>query len=264
MVQLGMTILQAIFFGIVEGITEFLPISSTFHLILTAKFLSLPQSDFVKLFEVFIQSGAILSVVILYYRMLLKDWKLVQKVMVAFIPTAIIGFALHEVIKNVFFESEMLMYTAFGVVGILFLLVELLVKKGKLTLSNDLDKLTYKQAIIIGTIQALAVVPGVSRAGAVIVGMMFLGYRRDHSASFSFLLAIPTIFAASALDGLKMREVIMSNTQNLNILLIGCFAAFVSSYIIVNWFIKFIQRNSLLPFAYYRFLVLFILWAATI
>lgn len=259
-----MTTVQAIILGIVEGVTEFLPISSTFHLIFASNILGLPQTDFVKLFEVFIQSGAILSVVILYYRLLLKDWELVKKVLVAFIPTAIIGFALHEVIKSVFFESNNLMLTAFGVMGVVFLLVEILVKKGKLTVDRNIETLSYKQAIIVGIIQALAVVPGVSRAGAVIVGMMSLGYRRDQSALFSFLLAIPTIFAASALDALKMRDVITSNAQNLNILLIGFVAAFISSYIIVNWFIKFIQRNSLIPFAFYRFLLLFILWAVTI
>jgi undecaprenyl-diphosphatase len=218
----------------------------------SSKILGIEQTEFVKLFEVFIQAGAILSVVILYAKELIQNMKLSFKVFVAFLPTALIGLLLHKIIKNVFFESDWLMLTVFFIVGLIFLLVEYLIKKEKIRIDLDISKIDYKTAIFIGLFQSLAVVPGVSRAGAVIIGMMLLRFKRDDAAKFSFMLSIPTIFAASFLDLFQSREILLSQSDNFILLTIGFVTAFLSSLIIVKWFIKFLQRNTLNLFGWYR------------
>ncbi len=250
-----MNIINVLILSIVEGITEFLPISSTFHLILTAKILGIAQSDFTKLFEVFIQAGAILSVVLIYLRSIITDQKLMKKTLVSFLPTAIVGLVLYKVIKTIFFESPNLMVGVFILFGIIFLILEYLVKQKKIKLHKDIEDLTYRQAFIVGLIQSLAVIPGVSRAGAVIVSMMVFGYKRDESARYSFILSIPTIFAASFYDLYKMRDVAFHNTNNFGILIIGFTGAFISSYFFVKWLLSFLQRHSLALFGWYRLAV---------
>jgi len=250
-----MNYLQAIILGVVEGITEFLPISSTYHLIIASSILGLNQTDFVKLFEVFIQSGAILSVLLLYIKDVVKDKRLFILVGASFIPTAIVGLLLHKVIKNVFFETPLLMATVFIIAGIIFIVIEWLIKKEKIKLKLEIGDLTLKSAILIGLFQALAVVPGVSRAGAVIVTMMVMRYRRDDSAKYSFLLSIPTIFAASALDAFQMRGVMFANMNSFGLLLVGFVTAFISSYFVVKWFIRYLQTNTLTIFGIYRLVV---------
>lgn len=247
-----MNFFHAILLGIVEGVTEFLPISSTFHLIWASRLLGLQQTDFQKLFEVFIQAGAILSIFVLYWQIVTKDFQLVKKVLVAFFPTAVVGFLMYKIIKNVFFAQTTTMLIVFIVVGILFLLFEFLIKKDKFTLSKDLQNLSYKEAFFIGTIQSLAVMPGVSRAGAVIVGMMFFKYKRAEAAKFSFLLAVPTLIAASGYDLFKMRSQVMGSLSHLELLIVGTVVAFISAYFVVKWFVTFLQRNSLSGFGWYR------------
>lgn len=254
-----MNIIQAAVLGVVEGITEFLPVSSTFHLIISSRFLGISQTEFTKLFEVFIQAGAILSVALLYFSDVVKYREMDKRVLASFIPTAIVGLVLYKVIKNVFFSSQNLMLTVFVAVGVLFIIVEYLIKKEKLSLKKDIKELTYKEAIIIGLCQALAVIPGVSRAGAVIVAMMFMGYRRDKSAYYSFLLAVPTILAASFFDLFEMRKIILHNMNNSILLLVGLVVAFASSYFVVKWFINFLKKNSLVSFGIYRIFLAIIL-----
>lgn len=254
-----MNILQTIVLGIVEGITEFLPVSSTFHLIFASKFLGIPQTEFAKVFEVVIQSGAILSVFFIYSHNVVKDKRLLTMVIASFLPTAIIGLVLHKVIKDVFFELPLLMVSVFILVGGIFVLVEWLINNGRLKDSQKIEKMSYRDAVIIGLVQALAVIPGVSRAGAVIIGMMFLGYKRDESAYYSFLLAVPTILAASALDIIKSRDILFQQTDNILLLLVGFAVSFISSYFGVKWFIKYLQKHSLQGFGFYRILVGFIL-----
>lgn len=249
-----MSILNAIILGIVEGITEFLPISSTFHLIFTAQFLGIEQTEFIKLFEVVIQSGAICSVVILYARELWQNKALAMKTIIAFIPTAVIGLLLYNVVKNVFFESQATMLAAFGIVGGVFILVEYLITKGSIKISKDTSSLSIRDSLLIGLFQCFALVPGTSRAGAVMVGMMILGYKRDESAKFSFMLSIPTIFAATVLDLFQSRDVLFSSMDNVGILTVGFLTAFASSFIIVKWFISFLQNHTLVPFGIYRFI----------
>jgi len=254
-----MSIFHSIVFGIVEGITEFLPISSTFHLIYTSKLLVISQTEFQKFFEVFIQGGAILAVAVLFFREVVNDIDLLKKTIVAFIPTALIGFILYKVIKNVFFEAQSLMLIMFVVIGLTFILTEWLVNKKKIILNKSLKKFSYGEALIIGLVQALAVIPGVSRAGSVILGMMFLGYKRDEAAKFSFILSVPTILAASGYDLFKMRFLISNNMSNLGILVIGFIVSFICALIAVKWLIGYLQKNSLFIFGVYRILLAIIL-----
>lgn len=179
---------------------------------------------------------------------------LIIKAGVAFIPTGAIGFLLHDYIKSAF-EYYILLVLVFMFVGLIFLLVESLLKKGHVSLKKTIEDISWKDALIIGTIQALAVVPGVSRAGSVIVGMMFMRYRRDEAARFSFILSIPTIFAASFYDLYKMRDVVAAETGNMYLLAIGFVTAFLSALLVMRWFIQFLKTNTLVPFAIYRFVL---------
>lgn len=262
-----MELYKIVVLSVIEGITEFLPVSSTFHLILTSHILGIAQNDFAKLFDVFIQSGAILSVLIIYGLTLLKDRKLLYKVAASFVPTAVVGLILYKVIKGVFFEANLLMGIVFAAVGLIFLLVEFLHVKDGTKLKRQISSLNYQEAITIGLVQSLAVVPGVSRAGAVIVLMILLGFRRDEAAKYSFMLSIPTIFAASFLDLFKMRGLIIGHPDYLLFLGLGFVITFATSFIVVKWLLGYLKTNSLAVFGWYRIglvALLFILGALKI
>ena len=261
-----MDLITIIVLGIIEGLTEFLPISSTFHLLWASRLFGIPETEFVKLFTVVIQSGAILAVVLLYWREVLTNRKLLVKLIASFIPTAVIGFLMYDVIKSIFFESQLGTAIVFIVVGGLFLLVEYLIGKRYLETKFDIQKLNYKQAIVIGVFQALAIIPGVSRAGAVLVGMMLLGFKRSESAKYSFMLSVPTVMAASLFDFVEMREIVFTHPENMWILVGGSVVAFISALIGVKWLIKYLQNHSLVLFGWYRIvlgiiLVLFTLFS---
>jgi undecaprenyl-diphosphatase len=260
-----MTILQSIFLGIIEGVTEFLPISSTFHLIWATRLLGIPETEFTKLFNVFIQSGAIFAVVILYFLTILKDFKLALKLIVSFIPTAIIGLLAYDIIKQIFFESQYLIIGAFIFIGIIFIFVESFFNDRLSKNYKSVKDVTYKDAILIGFIQSAALMPGVSRAGAVLLGMLFLGYKRVDGAKYSFMLSIPTIFAASAFDLYESRYVIFSNTQNLDMLMLGFVSAFMTAFFSIKWLVSFLSQNSLKLFGWYRIIfgILLLLLALT-
>ncbi len=247
-----MDLLSSLILGTVEGITEFLPISSTAHLIIVSKYLNIPQTEFLKFFEVFIQSGAILAVVFMYFKYAIKNPEILKKVMVSFIPTAIVGFLLHKVIKEVFFESADLITGSLFFVGLVFILVEYLIKKKTILLNRSLKNMSWIDAALIGLGQSMAVVPGVSRAGIVMLTMMVKGYRRDESAIYSFLLAVPTILAASAYDLLKTDLALILDSNNLPFLLVGFLTSFVTAYVSVTWLIGFLKRKTLVGFGVYR------------
>lgn len=247
-----MNILNAIILGLVEGITEFLPISSTAHLIITSKLLNIPSTEFQKFFEVFIQSGAILAVVFTYWKTILKNRNLMINVILSFIPTAIVGFLLHKIIKEVFFESFTLISMSLFIVGLLFIVYESMLKKKALRVNKKIIQMTIVQALLIGVGQSLAVVPGVSRAGAVILTMMLLGYNRKESALYSFVLAVPTLFAASAFDFIKTDHQLIFSGNNPMFLIIGLITSFMSALLAIKWFINFLQKNSLSYFGVYR------------
>ncbi|GIW64062.1 MAG: undecaprenyl-diphosphatase [Patescibacteria group bacterium] len=247
-------------FAFVEGLTEFLPVSSTAHLILTAKVLNISQTDFVKLFEVVIQFGAIMAVLVLYAKLVLKNKKLILYLSVSLLPTVLVGFLLYSVIKTVFFESLGLIALTLFLGGLGFLAVEQLVSAEKIKLTKSLSRLTVKTALLIGLFQALAVVPGVSRAGAVILGMLILGYNRKSSVEYSFLLSVPTIALASSYDLYKTLSLITVESGQVLQLLLGVLLSFISAYLVIKLFLSFVQKHSLRLFGVYRIIIAVILW----
>lgn len=238
--------------GMIEGLTEFLPISSTFHLIFAGRILGLEQTEFLKMFEVAIQSGAIIAVLALYGSELLKNRKLILLVAASFVPTALVGLGLHEIIKGVFFESSALMLAAFMVVGTVFIGYEWWLRSRGSNLNRDLSDLTWTNAAIIGLAQAAAVLPGISRAGAVILAMMFLRVRRAEAAKYSFILALPTIGAAGLLDLLKFDGLGSFGSNEWSLLAIGMASSFITALIVLRWFIRFVQQHTLSGFGWYR------------
>src|SRR3989338_2949509 len=248
-----MNVLNAIILGLVEGITEFLPISSTAHLIISSKLLNIPATEFQKFFEVFIQSGAILAVVFIYWKIILKNRNLMINIILSFFPTAVIGLLLHKIIKNVFFESFTLIAISLLVIGLFFIVYEFLLKKKIVKTDKKIIQMTILQALLIGVGQSLAVVPGVSRAGAVILTMMILGFIREESALYSFVLAVPTLLAASLFDFIKTNPQLIFTGSNPLFLFIGLITSFFSALLAIKWFIRFLlQKNSLSYFGVYR------------
>lgn len=237
-----MEYLQAIILGAIEGLTEFLPVSSTAHLIWGAKFLGLPASEFWKSFEIFVQLGAILAVFILYFK---KIWQLdnIKKLIVAFLPTAIIGYLLYGIVKGFFFDSYLTIAWALLVGGIIMLIFESRHQAKE-------NKISLWRAFLIGVFQALAVVPGVSRSAATIIGGLSLGVSRKDIVEFSFLLSVPTIFAASVWD-LKSTGFNFSNHEML-LLLTGLVVSFLVAWLVIKAFLKYIQKYDFKPFAWYR------------
>src|SRR5574341_2454737 len=193
-----MTIFQAILLSIVEGITEFLPVSSTGHLILTSTIFGVPQTDFVKSFELFIQLGAIAAVAALYGRRLLTNKATLQHIAAGFVPTAIIGFVAYPIITSLLLGNALVVTISLFLGGIVLIFLET-----KFLHKPKRASLTLRRAFAIGVIQTLSFVPGVSRAAATIVGGMLVGLPRTAAVEFSFLLAIPTMLAATGLDMLK-------------------------------------------------------------
>jgi len=244
-----MNIIHAIILGIIEGLTEFLPVSSTAHLILIGRLMGLADTDFLKTFEIIIQFGAILAVLVYYAKRFLVDWDTNKKIIVAFIPTAIIGFALYKVIKQVFFGDYTLILWALILGGIGLIIFEKMHDEERASV-HEITAISYKQAFIIGCAQAIAVIPGVSRSGATIVAGMLLGIRRRVIVEFSFLLAVPTMIAASGYDLLKSHAGITSSGYGL--IAAGFIAAFVAAYASIKFFLDYIKQHSFTAFGIYR------------
>jgi undecaprenyl-diphosphatase len=241
-----MNILHAIILSVVEGITEFLPISSTGHMILASTLLKIAETDFVKSFEIIIQLGAILAVLLLYWKKLLTNKDTFIRVAIAFVPTAIVGLVLYKFIKNVLLGNPWIVVWSLGIGGILLILLE----KFHTEKQKNMSLIT---AFIIGIAQSLSIIPGVSRAAATIVGAMLLGVKREKAVEFSFLLAIPTMAAATGLDLIKSGRHFTGNQYEL--LAIGFIGAFITALVTVKWFIGFVKTHSFIPFGIYRILV---------
>ncbi|MFH1244736.1 MAG: undecaprenyl-diphosphate phosphatase [bacterium] len=250
-----MIILHSLILGIVEGLTEFLPISSTFHLIIVGKLLGLQDNSFTSMFEVVIQGGAIMSLLFIYTKTFLANRQLSLKVIFSFIPTAIVGLILYRIIKGIFFSTDWLMLAVFVGMGILFLLVERLVTRGQLSLHKSLNSLSWTEALLVGLAQSSAVIPGISRSGSVISLMVFLGYRRDEAAKYTFLLSVPTILSASLLDLFQNKSLFVANPENFAPLLVGFVVSFIVAYFVVKWLLRYLGTHTLRLFAWYRFVV---------
>ncbi|MDQ6999512.1 MAG: undecaprenyl-diphosphate phosphatase [Mariprofundus sp.] len=247
-----MDIIQAIILGIIEGATEFLPISSTGHMIVASQWLGLPQTEGNKAFEVIIQLAAILAVVANYRdrftfnQVNIDLWK---KVVLAFIPIGLVGLLFHKQIKAMF--TVEIVAIMFIVGGLVFLLIEYF-QKNKQQPVQHLEDMTYRQAGWIGIAQILALIPGTSRAGASIVGALLVGLSRKASAEFSFLLALPVMLAASGFDLLKHYQDFTG--ANFAVLAAGFAVAFVSAWLVMRLFIRFLERFTFVAFGVYRIL----------
>lgn len=251
-----MTPLHVLLLSAIEGITEFLPISSTGHLILASKLLGLSETNFLKTFEIVIQMGAIMAVVALYFRKFFNI-KLIKKLIVAFIPTGIVGFLLYPVIKDFLLGNSAVTLNALFWGGIALIAVELILKKNnkeKVTDDKvDYNKISYKKAILIGCFQCLSIIPGMSRAASTIIGGLVSGIGRSTATEFSFLLAVPTMIAATGLDLYKSRQFI---TQSGFVsLFIGTVLSFIFAMFAVRFLINFVKKHDFKIFGIYRIIL---------
>ena|SRR3989338_2224331 len=248
---------DAIIFGIVEGITEFLPISSTGHLILTSRLLGLAETDFLKSFEIAIQLGAILSVVVLYGKRLMMNYEILKRVFVAFVPTAVLGLVFYKIIKKILLGSQEVVLWSLFLGGIFLVVFEMTYRKKDIAI-DDMEKMPYRTAFAIGLFQAVSMVPGVSRAAATIVGGLILGLNRRTIVEFSFLLAIPTMFAATGLDLVKNAQA-FSGTQ-LEFLFLGFVTSFAVAIISIKFLLHFIKNHTFISFGIYRMIAVALFW----
>jgi len=248
------TLLDAIILGIIEGITEFLPVSSTGHLILASAVLKLEDTEFLKSFEIAIQLGAILSVVVLYARSLIKDRDLIQKTIVAFLPTCIVGLIAYKFVKRYLMGNELIVVAALLIGGLVLILFEWL-QRGK---PEGSKQISYSQAISIGLFQCISMIPGVSRSAATIIGGMVIGIDRKTIVEFSFLLAIPTMAAATALDIYKSASLFSS--AEIHLLIVGFVISFVVALFSIKLLLRYIQNHTFVAFGIYRILVAFLFW----
>ncbi|MFA5839557.1 MAG: undecaprenyl-diphosphate phosphatase [Candidatus Margulisiibacteriota bacterium] len=244
-----MDVLQSLILGIVQGITEFLPISSTAHLIMAAKVMQIPQTDFVKSFEIVIQLGSILSVIVLYWRRFFVDFESLKRILVAFFPTAILGFTLYKVIKGYLIGNPYILIWAL-ILGGIFLIIFELFHREKETAIDDISQIPYSLCIALGLFQSLAMFPGVSRSAATIMGGLLLNLKRKTIVEFSFLLAVPTMLAASVFDLLKCGSSFTSS--QFGVLAVGFIASFIVAIISIQFLMNFIKKHTFIPFGIYR------------
>ena len=246
-----MTLFDSVILGIIEGFTEFLPISSTGHLIVASEFLGIDQTNVTKAYEVIIQFAAILAVVLNYKEKFTpKKIDLWSKLILAFIPIGAVGFLFSHQIKELF--SINVVAVMFIVGGVVFLVVEKFYIPNEEKLIDDVEQVSYKQALLIGIAQVFALVPGTSRAGSSIIGALLVGLSRKASAEFSFLLAFPVMSAVTAYDLLKhYNEFSGANLLNLGV---GFVVSFIVAFITIKLFLKFLEKFTFVAFGIYRIL----------
>ena len=246
-----MTYFQAFIIALIEGVTEFLPVSSTGHMILADSLMKISDPEFAKTFEIFIQLGAILAVLLLYIRRFFVSATIYVKLFVAFFPTGVVGFLAYKTIKYYLF-NPLTVSLSLITGGIVLILLDRWSAKKESRYIN-VEDISYGGALTIGFIQCLSMIPGVSRAAATIFGGIFSGFNRKQAAEFSFLLAIPTMFAASGYDLLKEKDNIHS--EDLLTLLFGAAIAFIVAVFAVKGFIAFLNRYGFKHFGYYRIII---------
>lgn len=246
-----MSYLHAIILGIVEGITEFLPISSTGHMIITSSIMGIHDDNFTKAFEVIIQFGAILSVLVLYWRRFLPNWSFYKKLFVAFLPTAILGFIFKDVVNQLLGSVQIVAWSL--IVGGVILVWSDRIFAHLTAVGRKTSDLTYMDSIKLGLFQSIAMIPGVSRSAATIMGGLTLGMNKKEAAEFSFFLAVPTMAAATGYKLLKIYKDI--DTQQIGLLLTGCAVAFVVAMLAIKFFIGIVARYGFRGFGYYRIIL---------
>lgn len=245
-----MITIHAVLLGIVEGLSEFLPISSTGHLVLVNYFLGYDlSSDFVQVFEISVQLGAIFAVVFYYFKDLIKIEN-IKLLLAGVFPTLIIGFLLKDVVKEFLTMPTLIAYTLI-LGGIVMILTELWYKK-----QNIADKqVNIKASVIFGLVQCIAMIPGVSRSGAVIITGLIMKYKREVVAKYAFLLAVPTMFAATAYSVIKNKDVIIASSSNSINLIIGFIFSLLTALIVLKLLIPFVKKYSFIPFGIYRIIL---------
>lgn len=247
-----MNFIEAIILAIIEGITEFLPVSSTGHMIIASSFMGIASDDFTKMFTVAIQFGAILSVVVVYFKRFLQSWDFYKKLVVAFIPTGIIGLLLKSHVDNLL-ENVWVVAVSLLLGGIALLFVDKWFASNE---ENGTDEVSYKTGFLIGVFQCIAMIPGVSRSAATIIGGLSQKLTRKAAAEFSFFLAVPTMFAATAKSIWDEKELLLASSNNEWLLLIvGNVVAFIVAYIAIRTFIDYISKRGFKIFGYYRILI---------
>lgn len=247
-----MTLFQSFVLGIIEGVTEFLPISSTGHMILVAHFMHITQSVTRDTFEIVVQLGAILAVVVTYHKKL-KDLELWKKLLIAFIPTGFIGVLAGSFIKHLL-DSSLVVAITMLIGGVIILLVEKRYsRKEKAGEIHDIHTISYKDALILGLCQAVAIIPGTSRSGAVIVGGLLRNLPRKLLVEFSFLLAVPTMVVATLYTLVKKHSEL--SLDSFGTIVFGTFIAFVVAFLIIRLALNYIRRHSFNIFGWYRIIV---------
>ncbi|KAA6233978.1 undecaprenyl-diphosphate phosphatase [Campylobacter sp. LR291e] len=241
----------AFILGIIEGLTEFLPVSSTGHMILSAQILGIERNDFWKYFLIIIQLGSILAVIVVFWQKLIQGFLLWFKLGLGFFATGCIGFFVSDYLNNLFNGYIVAIMLILG--GLIFIIIEYL-HKNKSYQVNSLDEISYKQALLIGIIQSLAMIPGTSRSGASIIGGLLLGLNRKVAAEFSFLLAIPTMIVATAYS-IYQEPSMLSNNNAFLPLLIGFVVSFFVAIFVIKFFLKFISKFDFIPFGVYRIIL---------
>lgn len=252
-----MNYIDALILSIVEGLTEFLPVSSTGHLILTTKLLDIAASDFVSTFTIFIQLGAIMAIVFLYKDKLLQGPKVWKNILLAFVPTGIIGLTVYDYVKSTLLGNAMVTVVSLFVGGILILILEKYYKAEEHK-DIEIEDLSLTKTLALGAIQTIAVIPGVSRSGATIFGGMFMGFSRKTAADFSFLLAIPTMMAASGYDLVKSG--MNFSLEEFGLLAVGLIGSFVIAYFVVKKLLQYIQHHTFAIFGWYRIALAAVFW----
>ena len=261
-------ILKAILFGIVEGITEWLPISSTGHLILLNEFVTLKMSEeFQSMFDVVIQLGAILAVIVLFFHKLnpfapsknaaqkKQTWNLWFKVVAAIIPSGVVGVLLDDWM-DAHLHNGIVVSIALIVYGIAFILVERRNSGKHLRMVEDVHAIDYKTALLIGAFQCLSLVPGTSRSGSTILGAILLGVGRSAGAEFSFFMAIPTMLGASAIKGLKfVLSGVSATSTEILVLIVGCIVSFFVSLLVIKGLMEYVRKHSFSAFGVYRIIL---------
>lgn len=243
--------LEAVVLGIIEGAAEFLPISSTGHLILASHLLGIPDSAFLTSFIISIQCGAIAAVLAAYWRSFL-DLELLKKLSVAFLPTALIGVTIYRVVKDVLLGNELVVVIALFTGGVLLILFEHWHTEPA-DATDSVDAITYGQALKLGLFQSIAMIPGVSRSGATILGGLLMGLKRTTIVQFSFLLAVPTMAAATGYDLLQSyREF---PTDNWTLIAIGAATAFVSASLALRFLLSYVKKHDFTAFGVYRIIL---------
>jgi len=245
-----MNLYQSIILAIIEGLTEFLPVSSTGHMILASALMGI-NNEFVKTFEIAVQLGAILAIVLLYYKRFLQSFEIYLKLATAFIPTAIVGFLAYDIIKSILF-NPVIVSVSLITGGVIIIVIDRQVTHKK-SLTTDLEKISYKNAFYIGLIQCLSMIPGVSRAAASIIGGVFNGLDKKQATEFSFLLAVPVMFAATGYDLLKTP--VEFSSYDLLLLAVGLVGAFLSALVAVKLFLKIVENYGFKHFGYYRIII---------